>query len=959
MQFEKQQFQEDCINNIVEILGNCDINNDFAGLPQAIRELNKNKGYHQFQTTDKKRLDVLMETGTGKTFTYLKTIFELNREFKQNKFIIVVPRTAIKLGVIQNIRLTDSFFFNEYKKHLKFIDYPKDGLTKIQNDFLKTDDLCVLITTNSAFNSEKNKINQRQETLFQFPSTWAAIHDKKPIIIIDEPHLLKGTETQKGLDKINNCLQIRFGATYPTDNKDKAYHLGNVVYSLDSISAFNEYLVKRIQVNTVFTAEEESDLKLISTQVHKNTFIVSYAINEVCHTTSIRKGDDIGTVTGLTHYQGISATNITSSYVALNNSTKLELIQGGYNLGEDEIRAMVQKTIRTHFDKEEKLFNEGIKTLSLFFIPQVADFRVNENNPTPRVKTIFEEVYQQIRQEIYNKTNNTDYKKYLEEDYDEEGKLKVHDGYFSGDKGSNDAKEADGVNLILNHKEALLSFRTPLRFIFSVWALQEGWDNPNVFNICKLAATTKDTSRRQQVGRGLRLAVNQQGRRLTYLHLKEQESPFYDINTLDMVVSAQEKEFIQSIQQEIQQASYSLVGDTLTLEQMKELGLSDIEAARLFTRLEDNNIINFEGKIQSSIYSFIKNNKNQLAALNLSDERYNQLLERFKENRQSVIDGNAPRKKVKIRTAQWQKFKQLWETINKNAKIVYRNIQEESIIDEVSKKFNNIDIPEITTYAKTELYDAHTDTITTVREDSDVYRTNATTSHYFNQQDINEYFDYIVKKEKIPMPFAIKLLNAINKEQFRNNPKKARELLLSMLKDTIHGTVIGKVEYQFLDTSIYHNSLQDKSGNLVENILYTNIGRYYTDETVPQNLLYDTVCYDSDIEKTSQQNDPPEVNDQTITVFAKLPSIGIPTPYKTYNPDFAYLVERQGKKQLFLIVEAKGYENSNDIPAQEQQKIDYAEKFFSALGAQLPDIEIQYKTRLNATLLNQLLESNH
>ena len=719
MHFERQEYQTDCVNNIIQVLSDCDVhNNDFSNLPSAINTLWQEKDYTQFIQKDKLRLDVLMETGTGKTFTYLKTIFELHKQFKKKKFIIVVPRTAIKLGVIQNIKLTDEYFFNEYGKHLKYIDYPKDGLSKIIHDFLKSNDLCVLVLTDSAFNKIINNIHQKTEDLFDGGSVWENIKEQNPIVIIDEPHLLSGTKTQSYLDKLENCLQIRFGATFPQDKKNEAHHLSNAVYSLDSISAFNEYLVKRIQVDTVVVDSEVGALKLTETQANSNKFMVVYDINQVIYKAELRINEDIGAKTGLANYNGINATKISKEKVYLDNKTTLEYQRGSYQLGDEEIRQMIRQTIKTHFEKEESLFSKGIKTLSLFFIPKIEDFRSSENNLKPRVKTIFEEEYKNCREKKLEKTKNKAYKEYLQNDFNEDGKLQVHEGYFSGDKGTNDNKEADGVNIILNEKEKLLSFDTPLRFIFSVWALQEGWDNPNIFNICKLSGTTKEISRRQQVGRGLRISINDKGNRLTYGQLNENEEEFYNINTLDMVVSGREKEFIQEIQQEIQQASYSLVGDTLSLEVLKEKGLNDIEANTVFTTIKRKNIIDENGKIQSSIQDFLKNNRNELDIVSdfnntekINDERYNEILKIFTDNKPPITDKNKKNKKVKIRQEKWQEFKEIWETINKKSKIVYKDIQEKEIIEQVAEKFNDEQIPPIQTKIYKEVYNTQTDSI--------------------------------------------------------------------------------------------------------------------------------------------------------------------------------------------------------------------------------------------------------
>ena len=948
MLFEQQQYQTNCVEHIMQVLAACDVrNNNFDNLPRAIDTLWEAQKYRQFSKNDaKKRLDILMETGTGKTFTYLKTIFELHKQFGKKKFIIVVPRTAIKLGVIQNIKLTQAYFFQEYGRHLKFIDYPKDGLGKVQHDFLKTDDLIILITTNSAFNSNKNKINQITETLFENGSAWESIKAQKPIIIIDEPHLLKGVETQKGLDKLDNCLQIRFGATFPTDKKDAAHHLSNVVYSLDSISAFRENLVKGITVHTLISAVEQGSLKLSFTERKQKAYMVVYDINSVVERKRIRIGEDIGAKTGLKNYKNVRAVKILKDKVLLTNRETLEVSKGAYFLGDEETTQMIKTTIAKHFAKEEALFKKGIKTLSLFFIPNIADFR----GDNPRIKTIFEELYKAKRQEILQQTDNQAYKNYLQKDIDEAGQLQVHQGYFSGDKGTKDKKEADGVNLILNEKEKLLSFGTPLRFIFSVWALQEGWDNPNIFTICKLADTNKDTSRRQQVGRGLRIAVNQQGQRLTYKKLHEKQSDFEAINTLDMIVSGKEKEFIQQIQQEIQAASYSVVGDTLTLEVLKEKGLDDVETSLLFNTLFQHKIIDTENRIKSSVRNFLKNNRAKILIPNLTDDRYEQILNIFTDNRNLIKDGNRKTKKIKIKKEQWQSFKALWETINRKSKIVYKDIREDEIIDCIAQNFNRENIKPLIIKRISQKYDTQADKIITVEE------TQAGEVHFFKTKRFDDFINFFVKKEKLPFTFMVKLLNKIDTQKITNNPKQAQQRLLEILQATIHGSILTCVDYEFLETAIYPNELQNEQGHPKTQIPYTLLGKDFIAET-QNHLLYDTICFDSELEKEIQTTDPQRVNQDSVTVFAKLPKISIPTPYKTYNPDFAYLIEKQNGRQLFLVVEAKGYPNESAIPPEEQQKINYAKRFFKALQKQLPNTEIVYKTRINSQSLTNILNN--
>lgn len=954
MLFEKQDYQEKCVANIINVLESVDLlSNEFNGLRNAVSDLYKNNNY-SFDISNKNTLDVLMETGTGKTFTYLKTIFEIHRKFGKNKFIIVLPRVAIKLGVIQNIKLTSEYFYNVYHKHLNFIDYPKDGINSIVHNFINNNDLSVLIMTNGSFNSNTNVINQRKEDLFGKENTWDAISGLNPVVIIDEPHLLKGGQTSDYLDKLDS-LFIRFGATYPKNDQDKSHNLSNVVYALDSVSSFNHYLVKKIRVNTYLNGLHNGDLQIknISCKDKKHKYFEGYYTKEQqIYKYKLFLHDDIGAKLGISSYNGVIVTKIQAKKIFLSNGSELSLDNGQYTLSEDEIRVMIRITIQKHFEKEEFLFKKNIKALSLFFIPSINGFR----GDNPIVKNIFEEEYQIIRKQFYDASHDVAYKKYLDNDYDD-GKLQVHEGYFSGDKGTKEDKEAKGIDIILNKKEELLSFDTPLRFIFSVWALQEGWDNPNIFNICKLSSTDKETSRRQQIGRGLRIAVNQDGKRLTYKYVDESEHEFYNINTLDMVVSGHEKDFIENIQKEILDASFSIAGDEIDTDILANAGLNKREANRLLNILEDNNIIFFNElldkyEIKSNIYEFINGNREQLDFLN--DERYHEILVLFGVNKSIVEDGNKPQKMVKIDSTKLQKFKQLWEIINQKSKIVYKNINEAEIIDYINNKLDNEQIATISDKVITKEYDAKTNTISKTEISIKKHE-------FLIKRDYHEFLLKFSRDEKLPLPFVVKMFNQIDKNKLQTNPKKTVQLVLDYFKEAVHNSLLQKIEYQFCDwkNEINFTALHDADGKYLNEIKSTLLGRFISDKTPPVNLLYDTMVYDSKIELDIMQNDPLSVNHQQITVFAKLPKISIPTPYKTYNPDFAYLIEKTDGKQLFLVVESKGYDRSSDIDAKEHKKIDYAKRFFEQLQKELPDVEIRFEVRINKSELSDLLQVTH
>ena len=557
LQFDRQDHQEECVKNIVNALEkdpdthSLRLRVDYTTVGRFPRKSAEN------------RLDVLMETGTGKTYVYIKTIFEIHKKFHKTKFVIIVPRMSIRHGVMQNIRQTADHFFPQYGRRLRCVNYPDEGLSGVVNNFISTNDLSVLLITNSAFNSKDNLINKHSETLHGGTTVWRNITGLSPVVIMDEPHLLTGRQTAAYLkDLRSKSTVIRFGATYPDKEEDS---ISNVVYALDSISAFNKKLVKRISVSVVSSHAEESDVHVTGTR-GRTGFGIRYTINGQSREADVRLNDDLGAVTGLSLYRGRRATNIKAGEVILDNGRRLPV--GVYDLTNDEIRQMVRHTIDRHLKHERVMFALGIKTLSLFFIPGINDFRGDG-----RIKKIFESEYVRARQKILEHETDEEYRRYLARDY-EDGKLRVHEGYFSGDRERpNEKQEAKAVDIILKAKERLLSLDEPLRFIFSVWALREGWDNPNVFNICKLSHSAKDSSRRQQVGRGLRIAVDRYGMRMTADRLaEERKAEFYDINELNMVVPAYESTFIEGIQREIHDASPSIAAPRITLDSLKNAG---------------------------------------------------------------------------------------------------------------------------------------------------------------------------------------------------------------------------------------------------------------------------------------------------------------------------------------------------------------------------------------------------
>ena len=954
MIFEKQDYQQDCINNIINLLKDFDFKkHDANNLKEVFNNFLKDK-VSAFGLSDKLNIDILMETGTGKTFTYLNLIFEINKIYKQNKFIIFVPRKAILESVKQNIKLTKDYFYNQYKKHLKTYVYSDiKSLSAIVNHYIKNkEELSVLILTNSSIDKSANILNRNSESLFNTQSIFENIAELKPISIIDEPHLLKGEAFSKYFNKIKT-LYFRFGATFP---KDSDFSLSNVAYCLDSISAFRNYLVKQIRVHTI--GRDNQSPFLLSTNTKIKQAIFSYFNSGIEKQTKIYIGEDLGKLD--LRFKGISLNKISQDKVYLSNGEIIEK-QKTYKLENNEITNLLNKAIDLHFEKEEKLFKDNIKALSLFFIPNIEDFRGEK----PFIKEEFERLYKQKRAKILKQDLSKEYRDYLEKDFDKDFNLKVHEGYFSGDIKNKEDREANGVKMILEEKEKLLSFDYPLRFIFSVWALQEGWDNPNIFTLTKIASSSSDTSRHQQVGRGLRICVNNEGKRINHKYLNYNDNEFFDINYLDMLISGEERGFIEGLQREIIEASFTLGGDILDRDSLIKLGLNQREVGRFTMTLEDLRLIEFDEdndnyKIVSSIYDGIAENE---TIKNLLKDKFYRILEAFKEptNKHSqIINSNKKEEKIKIKKNLAKEFKELWQTINKRAILTYNNINKDILLKEITKRFNNEKIEKEKIIYEKKVYDTKHNKIITEEVKSFAIK------DYSKILKIEDLILDFSNDEGIPIKFLIEIYNNLNKENFINSPKKAFETLKYIIKEELHKNLLLSVSYDFCENSFSNSSfingydiLYNKDGTPKEDIEKFKLGRYITKDKKPsENYLYEKAVWDSKIEEEVILEENRLIDDKTLEVFAKLPKFKIPTPYKDYEPDFAYLLKNKNNQKIFFVCETKGYDKESDIPEDEMQKINYAKKFFECLNNNLKreDIKVIYRTRINKENLIEVIQ---
>ncbi|MCZ2356893.1 MAG: type III restriction endonuclease subunit R [Bacteroidia bacterium] len=800
-----------------------------------------------------------------------------------------------------------------------------------------------------------------------------------PIVIMDEPHRFEGNAFKTYFEGFENYF-LRFGATFP--KKKDSLPLSNVAYVLDSISSFRQNLVKKIVVYTQDVIENTDTLIGIEKIGTVSKAIVSTSTNGII----ARRELGVGAV-----FNGKSIKKINKDILVLADDT-IEKVD--YSLSDESLRAMIKETIKIHFEKEKGLFEQGIKALTLFFMESDTNLFRGSN---PKIKTIFEEEYRrerQLRIKNYELGNDAkEYLKYLQNDFDEDGNLQVHKGYFSGDKGNADEKVKAGVDEILKDKKKLLSFESPTRFIFSIWALQEGWDNPNVFTICKLSNQGSEISKLQQIGRGLRICVNQNLQRNTLKNLNDDQEAFWKINNLDVVVSSKEHGFVEAIQNEILSNSF-LISETFTEQELIKIlkeksGFDDDTVVTLVDDiLKDKKMIVRKAIVDGQkIYEKSPEFSAILKEQNLPEEQVKAIESLFATDTNTYVQKaekkkeKKEKKKVFIKATHLQEFQNLWNAINKNAFYVLETLtaeQESQLIQNIKTQIEAVNIEEILLQTiRAEL------NVNKIGEQYAITEKLTDTVSYKSKVDYLELVRTLSNNTKTPISFVVKVFNALS-DDFKtkmlcNNPEQAqREIseiinknLIAMLKanikyDGINGTGLPNVFKTDVSTgdtvSLSNCSTQGKT------YLDTgSVGKFQKDIAGDFNLktkwvFEEVIEYDSDFELEIVEQDP---DIDSIEIFGKLPRLKIKTPLGDYNPDFCYAIKSTEGNKIFLVVEAKGYKTSTDIPESEKAKIDFAKKYFEALNeyyrlrqAQTGEnIKISFKERINKTQLAALINN--
>ncbi|GAA7906366.1 type III restriction-modification system endonuclease [Helicobacter pylori] len=886
--------------------------------------------------------DILMETGTGKTFCFLECVYALHKNYHLSKFIVLVPSNAIKLGVLKSVEITREFFKSEYSNtHLESYEDAERFILASNHK------CCVLVMTFSAFNKKDNIINQsclENTNLFNGAKSYMqALASIRPVVIMDEPHRFLGDKTKKYLEQLNALITLRFGATFKDD-----YH--NLIYALDSKKAFDCALVKSISVASVGESDEcFLELKGVEKRNGYEAMINYTNLENKTQSVKVKTHDNLGALTHISALEDYIVEKITKTEIRFLNGFNLLLDQKEpfSHLLEGEQEVMLKEAIKSHFEREEGLFKKGIKALCMVFISGVNSY-LSENEQPAKLALLFEKLYQQKLEGVLKKDDlDENYRAYLERARDDI--KRVHGGYFAKSKKEGD--EAKAIELILKEKEKLLSFDSDLRFIFSQWALQEGWDNPNVMTICKLAPSDSNITKLQQIGRGLRLAVNDKGERITKEH-----ADFDFVNELVVIVPQVEGDFVGAIQQEI--SEHSLIKQAFSGEELEKSGMvKKGYYGALFEKLEG---LGFGEKTDDENFKLTLNQneffKKEPELENLKNEKYLDF-EKLKDFLKDRLIGNSrvrdknerKTEKIKINKENFKKFETLWEGLNHQARIAYA-IDSESLIDEIVKKINtsfNVKskIVSVTTHKKVETMGNDAKTEIFERESACVW-------------SLHEFISALSNKVKLSFKSVAKVLENIDENKFneiKKNEQEGLRRLEELFLEIIYQNIKDKISYQMRETTIKNrknDAFYDEKGEIRE-FLDGSLGadKYeIKNSSTQEKCLYENFMQvDSEIEKDTIE----ESNDTKIIVFGKLPRVKIPVGLnQTYSPDFGYVVENNDKKVL-LVVETKGIEHENELRDEEKRKISTAKKFFEALKKQ--GVNIEYKTKMGKDQLSALI----
>mgnify|MGYP000919446215 CR=1 FL=1 len=925
----------------------------------------------------KYNLSVEMETGVGKTYTYIKTMFELNRHYGWSKFIVIVPSVAIREGVFKSFEITKDHFAEEYSKKIRYFIYNSQDLTKI-DQFANDSGINVMIINSQAFNSRGKDARRIYMKLDSFRSRRPIdiIAAMNPILIIDEPQSVEGAATKERLKEFNPLMTLRYSATH---KKDSIY---NLVYRLDALEAYNKKLVKKIAVkgiSIIGTTATESYLYLEKINLSSDkppTASLEFEIkgrNGIRKSTRIvREGYNLFEQSGgLDEYKGyiVSRINGLTNTVEFSNGV---VISSGDVIGlvnEEHIRRIqIRETVKSHLERERQLFYDGIKVLSLFFIDEVAKYKQYDESGNAfngEYANIFEEEYQTALNELQMVFGEDDYLKYLNGIKPD----KTHAGYFSIDKKSNritnskigDKKEytsddADAYDLIMKDKERLLDRREPVRFIFSHSALREGWDNPNVFQICTLKQSGSDVRKRQEVGRGLRLCVNNNGERMDTNVLG---GDVHNINVLTVIANESYDSFAKRLQSEIAE----VVADRpkeVTAELFENKVIRDANgfneqvidyklANKLINSLIRNGYISDDNilteKYNDDIKSGILHIAEELAPykkdiINILDTIYNPLEMAPEDARSNNIE-----LKVNDSKLQMKEFRALWNKINAKSAYVVDFDTDELIRKSVRALDKELRVSQV--FFKIEHGEMNIIKSKGTLQSGEAFAKVAGSTGKINSV-INTSVKYdligkIVEGTGLTRNTVSTILRSIEKvtfEQFHRNPEEFIVRATNLINEQKATVIIEHITYNKLE-DVYSTDLFTAP---------TLKGRLGVNAIKVERHIYDHIIYDSKNEKKfAEELDKCD----EVAVYVKLPrGFYINTPVGKYNPDWAIAFHEENVKHIYFVAETKGDLSTMQLRKVEELKIHCAREHFKKISSETVKYEVvdSYDVLLNEVM---------
>lgn len=991
LQFKHQKFQADAAKAVVDVFagqpyltptymidkGNsAEItlteNSDFTGwsnqrlVPQLndkiiLENLQKIQRKNQLKPSEKLEgrynLTIQMETGVGKTYTYIKTMFELNKHYGWSKFIVVVPSIAIREGVYKSFEVTQEHFAEEYGKKVRFFVYNSARLTEIDR-FASDSSINVMIINSQAFNAKGKDARRIYMKLDEFRSRRPIdiIAKTNPILIIDEPQSVEGKQTKERLKEFNPLLTLRYSATHKSDS------IYNMVYRLDAMEAYNKRLVKKIAVKGITetgSTATESYVYLESINLSKNDptatiqFDVKGAKGLRKVSRVIKKRDNLFDLSdGLDEYKNgfvVSAIDGRDNSIEFLNGIKMYAGEVIGKVNEERLRRIqIRETILTHIERERQLFHKGIKVLSLFFIDEVAKYRqYDESGQAVNgiYADIFEEEYIDVVSSLQRELGDDDYMKYL----DEISASATHAGYFSVDKKGKmiDSKlskkettsdDIDAYDLIMKNKELLLDRdpkRSPVRFIFSHSALREGWDNPNVFQICTLKASSSEVRKRQEVGRGLRLCVNQDGERQDSNVLG---NDVHNINLLTVIASESYEKFAKGLQEEIAEAVSDrpravtadlFKGKVLRDKNGGEQVVDDAIANSICFDMITNGYVDRSGALTDKYYEDKSNN-----ALKFSEDNSEYAVDIISIvnsifDSRAMTPENARSSNVELKVDSdklaMHEFKALWNRINAKTAYTVHFDTDELIRNAVAALDSKLRVPKlffkVETGAMSEIKskDSLRGGEAFVKSETENYNASAIISSNVRYDLVGK----LVSETGLTRKTVVAVLKGISKpvfEQFKDNPEEFIIRAAGLINDEKATAVVEHITYNILEERYDEKIFTDS----------TIKGKLGVSAMKTQKHLYDHVVYDSENErKFAEELD----TNKDVAVYVKLPDgFYISTPMGKYNPDWAIAFYEGTVKHIYFVAETKGSMNSVQLREIESAKIHCARVHFDKIS---------------------------